>query len=117
MNYTNDEFINSLVIATGNGEMKWAQGDYDLHEWLEASYGNCGKLYILKDEESDSDIVYASYQFYEGEEEDDEFIRDGASILFVDIIAGEILREITDEDVEEGLLFEKLVAVIEGQLK
>lgn len=115
MNNTGDEFIESMLVATVKGEVNWEPGDTELGEWLEASYGNFEKLYTFKDTESGSDVVYVSYQYYEGEVESDEFIKDGVSILLVDIAVGEIIHEITDEDVEDASLFEKLVRAIEAE--
>jgi len=113
-NNTVDEFIESLIAATVNGEVKWNKGDTAMHEWFEASYGNYDRLYTFHDETADTDVVFVGYQYYEGEVEEDEFIRDGVSILLADLIAGEILNEVTDEDVEDESLFDRLIAAIEG---
>lgn len=113
-NNTVDEFIESLIAATVNGEVKWNKGDTAMHEWFEASYGNYDRLYTFHDETAGTDVVFVGYQYYEGEVEEDEFIRDGVSILLADLTAGEILNEVTDEDVGDESIFDRLIAAIEG---
>ena len=113
MTNTVDEFVESLVAATVNKEVQWSAGSDELHAVLEEVYGNSDKLYLFLDEEAGAKVVLATYQYYEGEVEADEFIRDGASILLVDSDDFEILNEITDEDVEQPALFESLIEAIE----
>ena len=115
MQYTSDEFIESITAATGLGEVKWAQGSEKLQALLEEIFGDCSMLYSFEDQESGADVVLAAYQYYEGEEEAEEFIKDGLSVLLVDVEAGEVLHEINDDDLENEALFEQLVAAIKGQ--
>lgn len=109
---TADEFLESLIAATLNGEVKWDQGTEQLGEVMEEIYGNFDALYSFLDDEAGANVVLASYKYYEGEVEADEFIKDGVSILLVDDEDFEVLNEITDEDVEDAALFEKLMASI-----
>lgn len=110
-----DEFIESLVAATMNNEVAWSPGTPELTEALEEVYGNSQKLYTFVDEEAGANVVFAAYQYYEGEVEADEFIKDGMSILLVDTDDFEILNEVTDEDVEDAAIFTKLVEAIEAK--
>ncbi|MER1985769.1 MAG: hypothetical protein ABS948_07740 [Solibacillus sp.] len=111
---TVDEFVESLVAATVNNEVTWSAGTPELTEVLEEVYGNSQKLYAFFDAEAGANVVLAAYQYYEGEVEADEFIKDGMSILLVDADDFEVLNEVTDEDVEDAAIFEKLVAAIES---
>ena len=115
MNNTSDEFIESMLVATIAGETTWSQGSAELQTLLEDVYGNSTMLFMFKDEESGADVVLAGYQYYEGEVEADEFIKDGLSVLLVDVAAGNIIHEITDEDVNDTKLFDKLVQAVEDQ--
>lgn len=110
---TVDEFVESLVAATVNKEVTWGIGSDELRSALEEVYGNTDTLYSFLDEEAGANVVLATYQYYEGEVEADEFIREGVSILLVDTDDFEILNEITDEDVEDASLFMNLVEAIE----
>ena len=110
-----DEFVESLVAATMNKEVAWSTGTPELTEALEEVYGNSQKLYTFVDEEAGANVVLAAYQYYEGEVEADEFIKDGMSILLVDTDDFEILNEVTDEDVEDAAIFTKLVEAIEAK--
>lgn len=114
MTNTVDEFVESLVAATLNNELKWNAGTPELQEVLEEVYGNSEKLYSFLDEEAGANVVLVSYQYYEGEVEADEFIKDGMSILLIDDEDFEILNEVTDEDVENAAIFTKLIEAIEG---
>ena len=113
MTNTVDEFIESLVAATVNNEVKWSKGTAELENLLEEVYGNFDKLYTFLDEEAGANVVLATYQYYEGEVEADEFIKDGVSILLIDVDDYEILNEVTDEDAEDNELFSKLIEAIE----
>lgn len=110
---TVDEFVESLVAATINNEVTWSAGTPELAAALEEVYGNSDKLYTFFDEEAGANVVYASYQYYEGEVEADEFIKEGMSILLMDTEDFEILNEITDEDVEDAAIFATLIEAIE----
>lgn len=110
---TVDEFVESLVAATINNEVTWSAGTPELADVLEEVYGNSDKLYTFFDEEAGANVVFASYQYYAGEVESDEFLQEGMSILLVDAEDFEILNEITDEDVEEAGVFATLVEAIE----
>lgn len=112
---TVDEFIESLIVATVSKEVKWQAGSEKLQEVLEEVYGNSDKLYSFADVEAGANVVFASYQFYEGEVESDEFIKEGMSVLLVDDTDFEILNEVTDEDVTDVELFAKLVQAIEAK--
>lgn len=112
MTNTVDEFVESLVAATVNKEVAWSEGSDELRSALEEVYGNTDTLYSFLDEEAGANVVLATYQYYEGEVEAEEFIRDGVSIILVDTDDFEILNEITDEDVEEAALFANLVEAI-----
>lgn len=114
MTNTVDEFVESLVAATLNNELKWNAGTLELKEVLEEVYGNSEKLYSFLDEEAGANVVLVSYQYYEGEVEADEFIKDGMSILLIDDEDFEILNEVTDENVENAAIFTKLIEAIEG---
>lgn len=110
---TVDELIESLVAATVNNEVKWNEGTAEIENLLEEAYGNFDKLYTFLDEEAGANVILASYQYYEGEVEADEFIKDGMSILIVDAEDFEILNEVTDEDADDAQLFTKLIEAIE----
>lgn len=110
---TVDEFVESLVAATVNNEIAWNAGTPELAEVLEEVYGNSQKLYAFFDTEAGANVVLAAYQYYEGEVEADEFIKDGMSILLIDAEDFEILNEVTDEDVEDAKLFATLLESIE----
>lgn len=112
MTNTVDEFVESLVAATVNKEVAWNLGSDTLRGALEEVYGNTDTLFSFVDEEAGADVVLATYQYYEGEVESDEFIREGVSILLVDTDDFEILNEITDEDVEDTSLFASLIEAI-----
>lgn len=112
---TVDEFIESLIVATVSKEVKWQAGSEKLQEVLEEVYGNSDKLYSFADVEAGANVVFSSYQFYEGEVESDEFIKEGMSVLLVDDTDFEILNEVTDEDVTDVELFAKLVQAIEAK--
>ncbi|MBQ0140146.1 MAG: hypothetical protein KBT36_12705 [Kurthia sp.] len=110
-----DEFVESLIVATVAKEVDWQVGTTELQTALEEVYGNSGKLYFFEDKDAGANIVFASYEYYEGEVEADEFIKEGTSVLFVDNDDFEILNEVTDEDVTDVELFTKLLAAIEGK--
>ena len=110
---TVDEFVESLVAATVNNEVAWSLGTPQLAEVLEEVYGNSQKLYTFLDVEAGANVVLAAYQYYEGEVEAEEFIKEGMSILLVDSDDFEILNEVTDEDVEDASLFTRLIEAIE----
>lgn len=112
MTNTVDELVESLVAATVNNEVQWSPGSPELQEVLEEVYGNSDELYTFLDEEAGANVVVATYQYYEGEIEAEEYIQNGASILLVDTDDFEILNEVTDEDVEDASLFEKLIEAI-----
>ena len=112
MTNTVDEFVESLVAATVNKEVAWSVGSDELRDALEEVYGNTDVLYSFIDEEAGANVVLATYQYYEGEVEADEFIRDGVSILLVDAEDFEILNEITDEDIEDTTLFANLMEAV-----
>lgn len=114
MTNTVDEFVESLVVATVNNEVKWNAGTDALHAVLEEVYGNSDKVYAFLDEEAGANVVLATYQYYEGEVEADEFIKEGMSILLIDSDDAEILNEITDEDVQNAELFTNLLEAIES---
>lgn len=114
MTNTVDEFVESLVAATINNEVKWDIGTEALTNAIEEVYGNADMLYTFFDEEAGANVVLATYQYYEGEVEADEFIKDGASILLVDADDFEILNEITDEDVEDAAIFNTLIEAIKA---
>ena len=109
-----EDFVESLVAATVNKEVIWSAGTPELRSVLEEVYGNSDKLYMFLDEEAGANVVVATYQYYEGEVEADEFIKDGMSILLVDEDDFEIVNEVTDEDVEDPAIFTKLVQAIES---
>ena len=113
MTNTVDTFVESLVAATLNNEVKWNKGTPELENLLQEVYGNSDKLFSFLDEEAGANVVLATYKYYEGEVEADEYIMDGTSILLVDVDDFEILNEVTDEDVEDAELFSKLVEAIE----
>lgn len=113
MTNTVDEFVGSLVAATLNKEVIWSAGADEVREALEEIYGNTDTLYSFLDEEAGANVVLATYQYYEGEVEADEFIREGVSILLIDMDDLEVLNEITDEDVEDTALFVQLMTAIE----
>ena len=68
---------------------------------------------MFLDEEAGANVVIATYQYYEGEVEADEFIKDGMSTLLVDADDFEIVNEVKDEDVEDPAIFTKLIEAIE----
>ncbi|MEK4627392.1 MAG: hypothetical protein ABS944_11885 [Solibacillus sp.] len=111
---TVEEFVESLVAATANNEVSWSEGTSELRSVLEDVYGNSDSLYMFLDEEAGANVVVATYQYYEGEVEADEFIKDGMSILLVDVDDFEILNEVTDEDVEDPSLFISLLEAIKS---
>ncbi|WP_431027787.1 hypothetical protein [Lysinibacillus sp. LZ02] len=111
---TVEEFVESLVAATVNKEVKWSEGTPQLRSVLEEVYGNSDTLYMFFDEEAGTHVVVATYQYYEGEVEADEFIKDGISILLVDADDFEIVNEVTDEDVEDPSIFTNLIEAIES---
>lgn len=111
---TIEEFVESLVAATVNKEVKWSAGTDELRSVLEEVYGNSDKLYMFLDEEAGAHVVVATYQYYEGEVEAEEFIKEGTSILLVDEDDFEIVNEVTDEDVENPAIFTKLIKAIES---
>ena len=94
--------------------MQWSAGTPELRLVLEDVYGNSDTLYTFLDEEAGANVVVATYQYYEGEVEADEFIKDGISILLVDADDFEILNEVTDEDVEDPSIFTNLIEAIES---
>lgn len=108
-----EQFIESLVAATVSREVKWSAGTANMRGILEEVYGNADELYTFFDEEAGAHVVVATYQYYEGEVEADEFIQDGVSILLMDADDFEIINEVTDEDVENTAVFTKLLAAIE----
>ena len=69
---------------------------------------------MFLDEEAGAYVVVATYQYYEGEIEANEFIKDGMSILLVDEDDFEIVNEVTDEDVEDAAIFTRLIKEIES---
>ena len=107
-----DDFIESLVAATLSGEIQWTAGNDALGEVLEEAFGNYQDLYTFSDEEAGANVALVTYQYYDGEVEAEEFIKDGASILLVDNEDFEILNELTDEDVTDATIFETLLAAI-----
>ena len=111
---TIEEFVESLVVATVNKEVKWSAGTPELRSVLEEVYGNSDTLYMFLDEEAGAYVVVATYQYYEGEVEAEEFIKDGMSMLLVDEDDFEIVNEVTDEDVEDAAIFIKLIKAIES---
>lgn len=113
MTNTVDELLESLVAATVNNEVKWSKGSEELEDVLEEVYGNTEKLYYFFDEEEGSNIVLATYQYYEGEVEADEFLKDGMSLFVIDADDFEILNEVTDEDADDAKLFPALMEAIE----
>ena len=110
---TVDEFVEPLVAATINDEVKWNAGTDELAAVLVEVYGNSDKLYTFFDEEAGANVVFASYQYYAGEVESDDFLQESMSILLVDAEDFEILNEITDEDVEDAAVFKTLLEAIE----
>ena len=112
---TVEEFVESLVAATVNKEVQWSVGTPQLRSVLEEVYGNSDTLYMFFDEEAGTHVVVATYQYYEGEVEADEFIKDGISILLVDADDFEIVNEVTDEDVEDPAIFTNLIEAIESE--
>lgn len=112
---TVDEFVESLLAATVNDEVAWSTGTQELVEVLENAYGNSQKLYTFVDVEAGANVVFASYQYYDGEVEAEELIKDGMSILLVDSDDFEILNEVTDEDVEDAAIFVRLLEAIESK--
>ena len=113
MTNTVDELLESLVAATVNNEVKWSKGTEKLEDVLEEVYGNTEKLYFFFDEEEGSNIVLATYKYYEGEVEADEFLKDGTSLFVIDADDYEILNEVTDEDADDAKLFTSLMDAIE----
>ena len=113
MTNTVDELMESLVAATVNNEVKWSKGTDELESVLEEVYGNTEKLYFFFDEEEGSNIVIATYKYYEGEVEADEFLKDGISLFVIDADDSEILNEVTDEDADDAQLFTSLLEAIE----
>lgn len=113
MTNTVDELMESLVAATVNNEVKWSKGTDELDSVLEEVYGNTEKLYFFFDEEEGSNIVIATYKYYEGEVEADEFLKDGISLFVIDADDSEILNEVTDEDADDAQLFTSLLEAIE----
>jgi len=113
MTNTVDELLESLVAATVNNEVTWSKGTEALEDVLEEVYGNTEKLYFFFDEEEGSNIVLATYQYYEGEVEADEFLKDGISLFVIDADDFEILNEVTDEDADDSKLFTALMEAIE----
>ena len=113
MTNTVDELIESLIAATVNNEVKWSKGNAELEEVLEEVYGNTEKLYYFFDEEEGSNIVLATYKYYEGEVEADEFLKDGISLFVIDSDDFEILNEVTDEDADDAKLFGTLLEAVE----
>jgi selenocysteine lyase/cysteine desulfurase len=113
MTNTVDELIESLIAATVNNEVKWSKGTTDLENVLEDVYGNTEKLYYFFDEEEGSNIVLATYKYYEGEVEADEFLKDGISLFVIDADDFEILNEVTDEDADDAKLFGTLLEAVE----
>lgn len=113
MTNTVDDLIESLAAATVNNEIKWNKGTDTLEEVLTEVYGNTEKLYFFFDEEEGSNIVLATYKYYEGEVEADEFLQDGISLFVIDADDFEILNEVTDEDADDATLFTTLIEAIE----
>ena len=113
MTNTVDELMESLVAATVNNEVKWSKGTDEIESVLEEVYGNTEKLYFFFDEEEGSNIVIATYKYYEGEVEADEFLKDGISLFVIDADDSEILNEVTDEDADDAQLFTSLLEAIE----
>lgn len=113
MTNTVDEFIESLVAATINNEVKWNADPTEVQDIIEDVYGSAEKLFAFLDEETGAYVVLVSYQYCEGEVQAEEFIKDGASILLIDDEDFEILNEVTDEDVESAEIFTTLFQAIE----
>lgn len=113
MTNTVDDLIESLAAATVNNEIAWSKGTDALEEVLSEVYGNTEKLYFFLDEEEGSTIVLATYKYYEGEVEADEFLQDGISLFVIDADDFEILNEVTDEDADDATLFATLIEAIE----
>ena len=114
MTNTVDDLIESLAAATVNNEIKWDKGTEALEEVLAEVYGNTEKLYYFFDEEEGSNIVLATYKYYEGEVEADEFLQDGTSLFVMDADDFEILNEVTDEDADDTTVFATLLEAIEN---
>lgn len=112
-----DEFIESLVVATIAKEVQWNLGTPELQGVLEEVYGNSENLYYFEDTEAGANVVLATYKYYEGEVAEDEFMKDGVSVLLIDDDDYEILNEVTDEDIEDAELFSKLLAAVQAKLK
>lgn len=110
---TPDELVESLVVATATGEIKWDQNVEDLRKALEETYGEVEELYSFVDEEAGAYVVVATYQYAFGEEGAESYL-DGTSLLLVDSEDFEILNEITDEDLADEELFTQLFAAISG---
>ena len=115
MTNTVDELLESLIAATVNNEVKWSKGTAELESVLEEVYGNTEKLYFFFDEEEGSNIVIATYKYYEGEVEADEFLKDGISLFVIDADDSEILNEVTDEDADDAQLFTTLIEAIQEE--
>ena len=57
--------------------------------------------------------MLATYKYYEGEVEADEFLKDGISLFVIDADDFEILNEVTDEDADDAKLFGTLLEAVE----
>jgi predicted nucleotide-binding protein (sugar kinase/HSP70/actin superfamily) len=113
MTNTVHEFVESLVAATVNNEVKWNEGSEQLVNVLEEVYGNSDQVYSFLDEEASAHVVVATYQYYAGEEQVEDNIENGTSILLVDTDDFEILNEVTDEDIDDAALLDSLMEAIE----
>ncbi|MER1998855.1 MAG: hypothetical protein ABS882_03700 [Lysinibacillus sp.] len=113
MTNTVHEFVESLVAATVNNEVKWNEGSEQLVSVLEEVYGNSDQVFSFFDEEAGAHVVVATYQYYAGEDQVEENIENGASILLVDTDDFEILNEVTDEDIDDAELLNSLMEAID----
>ena len=110
--HTSDDFIRQITEATIAKEVQWNAGSEELREVLMEFLGECTMLYSFEDFEAGADVVLAGYDYYEGEEVE-ENIRKGYSLLLVDVEDKELLFEITDEDVDDEKVFPRLIKAVE----
>lgn len=111
--HTSDDFIRQITEATIAKEVQWNAGSDELRDVLMAFLGECTMLYSFEDFEAGADVVLAGYDYYEGEEEVEANIRQGYSLLLVDVEDKELLFEITDEDVDDEKVFPRLITAVE----
>ena len=115
MQHTSDDFIRQITEATIAKEVQWNAGTDELRALLAQFLGDCTMLYSFEDFEAGADVVLAGYDYYEGEEEIEVNIRQGYSLLLVDVEDHEILFEITDEDVDDETVFPRLIKAVEAK--